>query len=145
MESIEGKIKREIEREAQEMSKIAHWNMYIRDRKPGKRPKYMASLKRKQCNAILRVRTRMLQVKANTKSKYKENIMCRFCHRTPETQIHILQLCTEIPKENQVEKYEEIFGDQDLQKLGRYADKIISIMELLEKHPKTVVKPRNRQ
>ena len=126
----EAKFAEEIENEAERKPKINHWWAKRRDTKIGTRPKYMEKLNRKQCSAILRARASMLTVKANHKKTYEPNLLCRFCHKTPETQEHILQDCLKIKRKNGKVEYNKLFED-DVATLKGIAESIITIEEII--------------
>ena len=94
------------------------------------KPKYMEKLNRKQCSAILRARASMLMVKANHKKTYEPNLLCRSCHKTPETQEHILQDCLKIEQKNGKVEYNKLFED-DVETLKGIAESIITIEEVI--------------
>ena len=89
----------------------------------------MEKLNRKQCSAILRARASMLMVKANHKKTYEPNL-CRFCHKTPETQEHILQDCLKIKRKNGKVEYNKLFED-NVETLKGIAESIITIEEII--------------
>ena len=63
--SIQSLFQKDIEKEALTMSKVQHWKTRTDEKVAGKRPDYMIFLNRKQCNAILKVRSRTIPVKTN--------------------------------------------------------------------------------
>ena len=69
--------------------------------KPGARPEYMTRLGRKQCSAIIRVRSSMMVTKTNMPGKFNDR-NCRMCKKdVEETQEHILQHYEEIIRTTQ--------------------------------------------
>ena len=72
----------------------------------------------------------MLTVKANHKKTYEPNLLCRFCHKTPETQEHILQDCLKIKRKNGKVEYNKLFED-DVATLKGIAESIITIEEII--------------
>ena len=71
-------IKRTVENEALAKSKVREWALRRADATAGKRPEHMNKLSRKQCSAIVKLRSRMIPAKANHKNQHKDTI-CRFC------------------------------------------------------------------
>ena len=63
--------------------------------KPGKPAKYMIELTRKQASTIFKARTRMTKVKSNYKNGFND-LKCRRCGNTEETQQHIMEECSVI-------------------------------------------------
>ena len=51
-------------------------------------PKYMTTLNRKQCSAIFKYKSRMLNVKGNFPGSFN-NTLCTYCNAGPETQQYI--------------------------------------------------------
>ena len=137
-EEIEILTKKEVEEEATRKSKVKHW-MENRDPESNKkRPPYMEKLARKECNAIFKVRSRMIPVKANQKEG-NANTICRFCNIQEETQEHVLKICkgitNKLPPEIEITDIFDNSEDQ-LEKLRKAAKCIIEIVEQLEKHQK---------
>ncbi len=131
-ENIE-KFQKHIDEERKNKSKIEHWITRKNDTKPGKRPEYMNRLGRKQCSAIIRVRSRMMPTKTNMQGNFTDK-NCRMCKKPiEETQQHILQECEEIGRlTNQVENYNDIFQDGNVDSLRQAANIIIKIREIME-------------
>ena len=73
-------IKRTVEKEALVRSKVREWALRRASATPGKRPEHMNKLCRKQCSAIVKLRSRMILAKANHKNQHKDTI-CRFCKK----------------------------------------------------------------
>ena len=92
------------------------------------RPAYMNRLKRKQCNAILKTRARMLPVKANQRNNHT-NITCRLCQPSEETQQHILEECTRL-QDSII--YKEAFENNNIENISEIANSIILIIEEIE-------------
>ena len=61
--------------------------------KTGRRKEYLNRLTRNQSSTLFKARTRMLKVKSNYKTQYKNNLICRACGQQEETQKHILEEC----------------------------------------------------
>ena len=78
-------------------NKVEHTiNRYIGQEKSN----YTNVLDRRTTSILFKARTRMLDVKANYKNKYKDQI-CRLCKKENETQIHVLTQC-EVTKEKKL-------------------------------------------
>ena len=86
------KFKEIIDREASGKSKIEHLKQGIKEWTPGERQVYLSKLNRNQASTIFKLRTRMMKVKRNYKNAYN-NLTCRGCNATEETQEHILEEC----------------------------------------------------
>ena len=56
-------------------------------------PKYMTTLNRKQCSALFKYKSRMLNVKGNFPGSSNDTL-CTYCNAGPETQQHIMMECT---------------------------------------------------
>ena len=65
-------------------SKVQHLLNGKPNWKPGERPLYMSKMNRNDTSTIFKARTRMLQIKNNYKTKYKD-ILCRGCKADSET------------------------------------------------------------
>ncbi len=120
----------EIHQEAKTKTKIKHWMERTDEIKPAQRPEYMNKLTRKQCTAILKVRTRMLPVLENRKTAQNSNT-CRWCKTEPETQIHIIDECHAIRQnfKNHTIKYEEMFQNHPKEKMTEIANHINDIID----------------
>ncbi len=128
---------KELQEESKEKSKVAHLLERKRNIQPGTRPKYLETLTRKQCRAIIMARTRMLPVKNNHKGSYR-NLTCRWCKNPnkEETQEHILTECQEIKDKAQTNiKYAEIFLDDDTNRNEEIANQILQVLSVLETPP----------
>ena len=86
---------------ATEKSKTKHLLDGIGIWTPCNRPKYMSNLNRDQASIIFKARVRMLPVKNNYRSQHKHNI-CWGCKAEPENQQHVLEICREIHKNNDI-------------------------------------------
>ncbi len=122
--------------ESTQKSKKEHWIKRKDNIKPGVRQEYMCRLGRKQCGAIIRVRSSMMVTKTNMPGKFN-NRNCRMCKRDmEETQEHILQHCEDIRKTTQqIQNYEDIFKEEDIENLKKAANIIIKITETVEDRP----------
>ena len=95
-------------------------------------PEYMTKLSQKQCNALMKVRISMIPCKTNQKTQYKDNVECRFCKVHQETQKHVLtEFVSNTHRINRPN--EELFKDENCESLKEAAEKIIKIVETLEK------------
>ena len=127
------KFKAIIEQEALEKTKTKHWLRLKNKQELGCRPDYINKLNRKQCNAIITIRSSMLPVKVNQKSQYKTDQKCRFCNTTPENQKHVLTECQKIPEDQKITiPYEELFLDDNWQQLKVAAESIIKLIHTLK-------------
>ena len=73
----------ELIKEANTKTKNKHW-MKKKLQKIG-RHECIPKLSRKQCNAVMKVRSSMIPWKRNQKTQYKDNAECRFCKLHQET------------------------------------------------------------
>ena len=121
-----------IDIEANVKSKINHWKQTKENFEPGKRPRYMNNLTRKQCRAIIKARSRMMPIKGNQGDQHNDKL-CRFCNKEEETQQHIINRC-EIIKQNIPRniEYKDIFKDANLEQLKIIGDTLIEIETFLE-------------
>ena len=72
---------------------------------------YMNQLNRFQASSIFKARTRMIDVKNNFRGKY-QNLRCRGCGQSDETQDHVLMTCTGIHTNDDTKiQTNEIFTD----------------------------------
>lgn len=95
------------------------------------KPKYIQKLNRIQTSTVFKARTRMLDLKNNFRGKYQD-IWCRGCGLTEETQDHVLEECPGIhTNEKYKVKKEEIFNDEADQN-AKAAEKIIHIMKKIQ-------------
>ena len=119
--------------ERTQKSKIEHWIMRKDKIKPGERPEYMNRLGRKQCSAIITARSSMMVTKTNMPGKFNDR-NCRVCIKdVEETQEHMLQQCEDIRRTTQqIENYEDICKENDVEKLKKAANIIIKITETME-------------
>ncbi len=132
----------EIRKEAQSKSKVKHWMDRTDKITPGTRPEYMKRLSRKQCSAILKVRTRMIPVKENMKGSVVNN-SCRWCKTKPETQEHIIDECPEFNKQlmNQNITYNDMFKNQEISKMTEIAEHAINIITIIEENQTSIGSP----
>ena len=87
--TVHRKFREELFENAAGKTKVEHTiNRYIGHEKNN----YTNVLDRKTASTIFKTRTRMIDVKANYKNKYKDQI-CRLCKKENETQQHVLTEC----------------------------------------------------
>ena len=72
------KFEKYIIKEAEEKSKVNYWLEMREGEIPQRRANYLKTMTRKQCTSIIKVRTRMVPVKANYGDRYQDKI-CRLC------------------------------------------------------------------
>ena len=121
---------KEIMEEASSKTKTKHWMENKRKRQKIGRPEYMTKLSGKQCNALMKVRSSMTPCKINQKNQYKGNVECRFCYAHQETQKHLTE-CVSNPHRINI-PYEELFRDENCERLKEAAEKIIKTIETME-------------
>ena len=119
---------------AGEQSKFKHLTRDNQEH-PFSLKKYMKKLTRLDSSIIFKARSRMLDVKENFKTKNKGEMKCRLCKEADETQRHILEECMMIHRDDTFKiKYEDIYEDEDMDKLKETARKVRkSIDKLKEK------------
>ena len=64
----------------------------------------------KEAKLLFQIRSRMLNIKMNMKSKYKDNLKCEICEKEDESQEHMLE-CTELVKGNDIIMYIPEYGE----------------------------------
>jgi len=119
--AVEAKWAEEISQEAEQKTKVKHWEQMTSPNNTMKRPMYMEKLSRKECRAILTTRTSMFPAKMNFKNG-NENLQCRYCGVANETQQHLIEECLKAPRPNKNIKYKDIFTDNQLEKLKTAAE-----------------------
>ena len=130
-------VQNEINKAAEEKSKVKFLLEGTNEWNVGKSKPYMKKLTRNECSTIFRARTRMMNVMNNYKGKYKgKDIKCRICQEEDETQEHILSKCRGLfhsSPTTHLEKVEneEIFTE-NVNQLRQTARKIDQIMERME-------------
>ena len=127
------KFQQYIEREAAQKSKVKHWLEMKKGIIPSKREAYMSKLTRKQCSSIVKVRTRMLQVKVNHAASHS-NKTCRLCKESVETQKHILTECPVTKDEINSIPYEKYFTETDREKMEKITNDIEKTVEILNSY-----------
>ena len=61
----------------------------------------------KEISTLFKLRSRTIDVKANSESAHRDNMWCKTCHLFPETQEHLFQ-CSEIRKKQTLVNYSEL-------------------------------------
>ncbi len=118
-----------LQEEAQQKSKTKHYMENTEAIQPGKRPPYMNHCTRKQCETIIRTRSRMLEVKANYKGNHLDT-KCRYCDEEEEDQEHILSKCKKVKEITGKDiKYDKMFKNNCTKEL---TTETILIMEMLD-------------
>ena len=121
----------EIRNEAISKTKLRHWMENQSTLKRQQRPQYMIKLSRKHYNAIIRTRDSMLPVKANQKTKVKDDLTCSLCGKHNEDQTRVLTECSENPAKIEL-PYEDLFKDGVWERLNEAMEKSILISDQLE-------------
>ena len=126
-------LKKKIEREAANKSKVTshlekkqQWNI-------GMRSPYMNQLTRKQTSTIFKARSRMLPIKSNYKTAYITNKECRACGTEEETQQHVLQNCQELHVHTSTKVINDDIFNEEPNELRTTANKINKTMERFER------------
>ena len=88
----------------------------------------MSKLTRRQCNNIIKIRTKMLPVKANHASSYS-NKACGICKGTDETQKHIL---TECPGTLNKIAYDANFTKTERLQMVKLTENVTKALEILD-------------
>ena len=84
-----------------------------------------AELNKEEVQTLYKLRNRMIDVKCNKKSYYKQNLWCKTCYLFPESQHHLMQCITLVDKLKDVISlktldYKMIFGNlQDQVKIAK--------------------------
>ena len=60
-----------------------------------------------EISTLFKLRSRTIDVKANSESAHRDNMWCKTCHLFPETQEHLFQ-CSEIRKKQTLVNYSEL-------------------------------------
>ena len=90
---------------------------------------YTNVLDRKTTSTIFKTRTRMIDVKANYKNKYKDQT-CRLCKKENETQQHILTECEITRKNNLTIDYDMLSAHSHIitKSVARKIEKILEML-----------------
>ncbi len=123
-----------IEEKGKEKSKIKHLKEGQPDWEPGNMKKYLMKLPKREASTIFRTKTRMIKVKSNFKNMYKNNLHCRACGQTEETQEHVLNQCRVLHTDNSTKVTRDDLFDEDLTRLRKTASRIETTLTLLETH-----------
>ena len=91
-------MKEQINKTAENKSKMQYFFDGKSNWKIGDRAQYMSKLTRNQASTIFRARTRMLKVKANYKNGHTD-LKCRMCGNQQKTQKHVLEECVKLNME----------------------------------------------
>ena len=78
----------------------------------------MDKCNRHQVQSIMLARSRMMSVKNNYKKKHND-LKCRFCNTSDETQTHILQECQKIDREKYPPVSKEEMFEENPEKLKK--------------------------
>ena len=125
------KFEKYIIKEAEEKSKVKHWLEMREGEIPQRRANYLKTMTRKQCTSIIKVRTRMVPVKANYGDRYQDKI-CRLCQEEEETQKHVLSECRITKIEARHFEYTKYFTEDEEKTLKIMAENNLKIVELME-------------
>ena len=139
-------FKKDLEAKTTNKSKIQHllegkreeWGIKLRH-------PYLNELTRNQTSAIFKARTRMIRAKSNEKGAHTRknadgstslDLGCRFCQTNQEeSQKHLFEECSTIHNDATTKiTNEEIFAEYDREKTKATANKIISIIDLIDKN-----------
>ncbi len=129
---IKESFQEKINKDAEEKSKVQHLVNGQPNWEPGKMKEYLYKMPRKEASIIFQARSRMLKVKSNYKNKYKNNLTCRACGLTEETQNHIMQECTKLHTNNSKKVTPEMIFTNNTTQLNQTAQTIQANMTLLE-------------
>ena len=97
---------------------------------PGKKAEYMNDLTRKQTSLIFKARTRMMKVKGNYKNGHQD-LTCRMCRAAEESQMHILEECPEMHKDNNIKIPKHQLFNENSSTLRQVAINLEIILEKL--------------
>ena len=98
---------------------------------PGKPSQYIMEMTRKQASIIFKTKTRMLGVKNNFRNK-TDDLKCRACKVSDETQAHVLKECQAIHHNDSLKVNKEDLSTKDIKTLKQVSSKIEKIMTILE-------------
>ena len=129
-ERVNDHFKTELEKNAQDKSKMKYFQEGKSNWKVRNRANYMNKLTRNQASTIFKTRTRMLKVKSNYKNGNKD-LTCRMCGKHEETQDHILEECESINIDHPPVTKALIFSEC-IKELRKAAECITKRMEILE-------------
>ena len=126
------KFEKYIIKEAEEKSTVKHWLDMREGEIPQRLANYLKTITRKQCTSIIKVRTRMVPVKANYGDRYQDK-KCRLCQEEEETQKHVLSECRITKVEARHFAYTKYFTEDEEKTLKIMAENNLKIVELMEK------------
>jgi hypothetical protein len=111
-----------ITKASENKSKVQHLLNGRTNWNPGERPTYMSNMNRNETSILFKAQTRMLPIKNNYRTKYKD-LVCRGCKAENETQQHVLQMCKEIHKNNNIKVYPTDYFSEDIEVLTKNSPK----------------------
>jgi hypothetical protein len=91
----------------------------------------MSNMNRKETSILFKAQTRMLPIKNNCRTKYKDLIR-RGCKAENETEQHVLQMCKEIHKNNNIKVDTTDYFSEDIEVLKKTAQNIQFILQRIE-------------
>ena len=115
----------------EDKSKVRNYILYRGRDNTGTRPRYLQELNRKKCSTIFQIRARMLKVKDNYKSNFKDN-NCRWCNHPMESQRHILESCQPFRNGDNEITMEDFFSD-DKELIIRAGQRALEIASKIKK------------
>ena len=114
-------------------SKVRHLLEGRPEWKTGVRPKYMEDLSREKASTIFKARTRMIDIKNNFRNKYND-LTCRACGETTETQEHVLEGCSAVhPTEDTKVRHQDLFSEES-EELKATARKIREVLDKIAQY-----------
>ena len=128
--AIMNKFKEKVELDCQNKSKMTYFLEGKMGWIPGKRAEYMNELTRKQTSLIFKARTRMIKVKGNYKNGHPD-LTCRMCGEREESQVHILEECPEMHKDNAIKVPKHQLFNENTSTLRQVANNLEIILEKL--------------
>ena len=135
-QKINKAFKEKIEKDAEEKSKVKHLRDGQPQWEPGEMKTYLHKTPRTVASTIFQARSRMIKVKSNYKNKYKNNLTCRACGLTEETQSHILEDCPKLHPTNANKVTQNMIFDHDPIQLIQTAHLIQTNMTILDSYSK---------
>ncbi len=118
---INNLFRKNIEHKGQGKSKVQHLKCGQPNWNPGTMKEYLIKMTRNEASTIFKSRSRMLKVKCNYKNMYKNNLSCRACGQTDETQDHVLNQCNQIHTNNSNKVRPELYFNEDVTELRKVA------------------------
>ena len=111
-------FKEEIEKEAQDISKVRQCKVNLR-MGISTRPRYMENVNHESMQCNNKDQSRMLLAKANKKNQRKDNLQWHYCSQPPEAQKHLLTECPVLQENAPQTEYRSLY-DEDLSHLGKW-------------------------